>query len=90
MSLVNIEFVLEPNLGFPLDSINLTLHPKKEVFNRQNMKLGKSIPCRNTPPIEVFMHFRWFMFGKHREQAVQTRITHSVDTARQGEPNRGF
>ena len=90
MFLVNIEFILEPDLGFLLDSIALTLHPEKEVVNRQNMELGKSIPSRNIPPIQVFMHFRWFMFGKHWEQAVQTRITHSVDTARQGKQNRGF
>ena len=90
MFLVNIELILEPNLGFLLDSIALTLHPEKKVVNRQHVELGKGIPRRDIPPIQVFMHFRWLMFGKHWEQAVQTRITHSVDTARQGKQNRGF
>ena len=62
MFLINIELILEPDLGFLLDSLALTLYPEKKIVNRQHMELGKDIPGRDIPPIQVFMHFRWLMF----------------------------
>ena len=90
VSLVNKGFILKPNLGLLHDSIDFMLNPEKRIINRHHMELGKGIPRGDLPPIQIFMHFRRSMFGEHREQAVQTRVTHSVDTAKQGEPNRGF